>query len=100
MLSPEPDANVAPSGLKANDQTKSLCPRSRTISSPRVTSQSQTAPQVLPGVRHPDLINDQPRLIGDSLVVPDEAMDIVPAPLRHFAGLTQEPSALKEEILR
>ncbi len=43
------------------------------------------AVQVLPGVRHPDLINDQPRLIADSFVVPDEALDLVPAPLCHLA---------------
>jgi uncharacterized protein (TIGR03032 family) len=50
------------------------------------------AVQVLPGVRHPDVINDQPRLIADSFVVPDEAMEFVPGPLRHTAQLTQEPS--------
>jgi len=43
------------------------------------------AVQVLPGVRHPDVINDQPRLIADSFVMPDEALDLVPEPLRHFA---------------
>jgi uncharacterized protein (TIGR03032 family) len=43
------------------------------------------AVQVLPGVRHPDVINDQPRLIADSFVVPDEALDLVPAPLRYAA---------------
>jgi hypothetical protein len=57
------------------------------------------AVQVLPGVRHPDVINDQPRLIADSFVVPDEALDLVPAPLRHAAGVTQEPS-MPEEIVR
>jgi uncharacterized protein (TIGR03032 family) len=41
------------------------------------------AVQVLPGVRHPDVINDQPRLLADAFVVPDEALDLVPAPLRH-----------------
>ena len=44
------------------------------------------AVQVLPGVRHPDVINDQPRVISDSFVVPDEALDFVPAPLRHWAA--------------
>src|SRR5579862_4023249 len=39
------------------------------------------AVQVLPGVRCPDVINDQPRLIADSFVVPDEALELVPAPL-------------------
>ena len=43
------------------------------------------AVQVLPGVRHPDVINDQPRLIADSFVVPDEALELVPRPLRHAA---------------
>jgi uncharacterized protein (TIGR03032 family) len=41
------------------------------------------AVQMLSGVRHPDVINDQPRLIADSFVVPDEALDLVPEPLRH-----------------
>jgi uncharacterized protein (TIGR03032 family) len=58
------------------------------------------AVQVLPGVRHPDVINDQPRLIADSFVVPDEALELVPGPLRNTAQLTQEPSMLNEEILR
>ena len=34
------------------------------------------------GVRHPDMVNDQPRLIADSFVVPDEALDLVPRALR------------------
>jgi hypothetical protein len=45
--------------------------------------------QVLPGVRHPDVINDQPRLIADSFVVPDEALALVPGPLCHPARVTQ-----------
>ena len=57
------------------------------------------AVQVLPGVRHPDVINDLPRVIADAFVVPDEALDLVPEPLRHAARVTQEPSML-EEILR
>jgi hypothetical protein len=36
-------------------------------------------------VRHPDVINDQPRLIADSFVVPDEALALVPGPLCHPA---------------
>ncbi len=40
------------------------------------------AVQVLPGVRFPDLINDNPALIADSFVLADEALDVVPAPLR------------------
>jgi uncharacterized protein (TIGR03032 family) len=43
------------------------------------------AVQALPAVRHPDVINDQPRLIADAFVVPDEALDLVPAPLCHPA---------------
>jgi uncharacterized protein (TIGR03032 family) len=57
------------------------------------------AVQVLPGVRHPDVINDQPRVIADTFVVPDEALDLVPGPLCHPARVTQEPS-MPEEILR
>ncbi len=58
------------------------------------------AVQVLPGVRYPDVINDQPRPIADAFVVPDEALELVPRPLRHAARMTQEPSLLNEEILR
>jgi hypothetical protein len=42
--------------------------------------------QVLPGVRSPDLINDQPALLADSFVVPDEALRVVPEPLRYPAA--------------
>jgi uncharacterized protein (TIGR03032 family) len=37
---------------------------------------------VLPGVRYPELINDNPALIADSFVLPDAALAAVPAPLR------------------
>ena len=47
------------------------------------------AVQVLSGVRHPDVINDQPRMIADSFVVPDEALALVPGPLCHPARVTQ-----------
>jgi uncharacterized protein (TIGR03032 family) len=47
------------------------------------------AVQVLPGVQHPDVINDQPRLIADSFVVPDDALDLVPEPLRRAARVPQ-----------
>jgi uncharacterized protein (TIGR03032 family) len=57
------------------------------------------AVQVLPGMRRPDVINDQPRLIADSFVVPDEALELVPRPLRHAAAVTREPF-MPEEILR
>ena len=50
------------------------------------------AVQVLPGMRHPDVINDQPRVIADSFVVPDEALDLVPGPLRRAARVPNEPS--------
>jgi uncharacterized protein (TIGR03032 family) len=43
------------------------------------------AVQALRGVRQPDVINDQPRLIADSFVVPDETLDLVPEPLCHPA---------------
>jgi uncharacterized protein (TIGR03032 family) len=47
------------------------------------------AVQVLPRVGHPDVINDQARLIADSFVVPDEALDLVPEALRRTARVTQ-----------
>jgi Domain of unknown function (DUF4915) len=50
------------------------------------------AVQVLPGVRHPDVINDQPRVVADSFVVPDEALDFVPGSLRRAARVPNEPS--------
>src|SRR3954467_1653953 len=37
---------------------------------------------LLPGMRYPDLINDNPELIGSSFVLPDEALRDVPAELR------------------
>ena len=53
------------------------------------TWQEIFAVQVLPGVRRPNLIDNQPRLIADSFVVPDEVLDLVPAPLCHPARVTQ-----------
>ncbi len=47
------------------------------------------AVQVLPGVQRPDVINDRPRLIADSFVVPDEALDLVPRQLCHPAQVNQ-----------
>jgi len=38
-------------------------------------------------------------MIADEFVVPEEALELVPRPLRHAAGVTQEPSLL-EEMLR
>jgi uncharacterized protein (TIGR03032 family) len=43
------------------------------------------AVQALPGVRRPDVINDNPSLIADSFVVPDEALELTPESLRHPA---------------
>ena len=40
------------------------------------------AVQVLPGKRHPELINDDPKLLENSFVLPEEALGDVPAPLR------------------
>ncbi|MFM9962606.1 MAG: TIGR03032 family protein [Planctomycetaceae bacterium] len=37
---------------------------------------------VLPNSRWPDLINDQPKLIADSFILPDESLDSVPVDLR------------------
>jgi uncharacterized protein (TIGR03032 family) len=37
---------------------------------------------LLPGTRYPDLINDNPELVGSSFVLPDEALRDVPAELR------------------
>src|SRR5262249_53448532 len=43
------------------------------------------AVQVLHGALNPDLANDNPSLIADSFVVPDEALELAPEPLRHPA---------------
>ncbi len=56
------------------------------------------AVQALPGVRQLDVINDQMRVIADSFVVPDEAMEFVPGPLRHTARVTKEPSLTKKML--
>src|SRR5262249_8388867 len=42
--------------------------------------------QVLPGIRSPELINDQPALLANSFIVPDEALRSVPEPLCHVAS--------------
>jgi uncharacterized protein (TIGR03032 family) len=57
------------------------------------------AVQALPGMQHPDVINDQPRLIADSFVLPVEALGLVPEPLRHSARLSHLHST-PEEIFR
>ena len=41
---------------------------------------------VLPGMRRPDVINDEPALIADSFIVPDEALGLIPGSLRHVAS--------------
>ena len=46
------------------------------------------AVQVLPGVRRPDVINDDMRLITDSFILPNEALGLVPGPLQHPAQIT------------
>jgi hypothetical protein len=40
------------------------------------------AVQVVAGCRFTDLINDSPKLIADSFVLPDKALDSVPVPIR------------------
>ena len=40
------------------------------------------AVQTLPGVRYPDLINDDNRLLANSFVLPENALKVVPEPLR------------------
>jgi uncharacterized protein (TIGR03032 family) len=40
------------------------------------------AVQVLPGVRFPDLVNDDPPLLSNSFILPDEALEAVPESLR------------------
>jgi uncharacterized protein (TIGR03032 family) len=42
--------------------------------------------QVLSGRRSPELINDQPALLADSFIVPEEALRSVPEPLCHVAS--------------
>ena len=37
---------------------------------------------LLPGIRFPDLLNDNPEIIGSSFVLPDDALRDVPAELR------------------
>ncbi len=50
------------------------------------------AVQVLAGRRYPDLINDDNKLIGDSFVLPDDALNDVPSPLRALAVPPEEGS--------
>jgi uncharacterized protein (TIGR03032 family) len=47
------------------------------------------AVQVLPATRFPDVINDNPKLIGDCFVMPDAALDEVPDPIRHRVAVPQ-----------
>ncbi len=44
------------------------------------------AVQVLPGVRFPDLVNDDAKVLSDSFVLPDEAMRQVPESLKRSAN--------------
>jgi uncharacterized protein (TIGR03032 family) len=57
------------------------------------------AVQVLPGAQHPDVINDRPRVIADSFILPEEALALVPAPFRYTAGVIQQPHTF-DEVLR
>jgi hypothetical protein len=47
------------------------------------------AVQALPGVRYPELLNDNTALIADSFVLPDEGLESVPAPLCRRAPARQ-----------
>jgi len=49
--------------------------------------------QVLPGVRFPDLVNDQPAVLADSFVLPEDALEVVPESLR-FAAEDREAVAM------
>ena len=40
------------------------------------------AVQVLPQIRFPDLINDDPKILSDSFVLPDDALSQLPDSLR------------------
>ena len=46
-----------------------------------------------------NVINDQLKMIANSFVVPDEALDLVPGPLRYRARATQE-TAIPKGIVR
>jgi uncharacterized protein (TIGR03032 family) len=54
--------------------------------------------QVLPGTRSPELINDQPALLADSFIVPEEILRSVPEPLRHVAN--PQPGAVTQGASR
>lgn len=43
------------------------------------------AVQALPGLRYPELLNNQMDVISDSFVLPPESLGLVPGPLRHDA---------------
>jgi uncharacterized protein (TIGR03032 family) len=49
------------------------------------------AVQVVAGRRYPDLINDDEALLADSFVLPDDALDAVPEPLRSPAHAAARP---------
>jgi hypothetical protein len=48
----------------------------------RSVGQEIFAGHLLPKFRFPDLINDNRKLIADSLILPDESLASVPEPLR------------------
>ena len=43
------------------------------------------AVQVMPGRRWPELLNDDPKLLADSFVLPDAALADVPSPYPRLA---------------
>jgi uncharacterized protein (TIGR03032 family) len=51
------------------------------------------AVQVLPGLHYPELINDNPALIANSFVLPDEALAQVAAAIRFPSGQPTKPEA-------
>jgi hypothetical protein len=57
------------------------------------------AVQVVAGRRYPDLINDDEALLADSFVLPDDALDAVPEPLRMPAHRVERPEPAKSPVL-
>jgi hypothetical protein len=77
------DQFVGEQGLsEVTDSTSASC-GDCTATSIDLRKAPPAAVQVLPGMRFPDLINDQPPLIADSFIVPDEALELVREGLQH-----------------
>ena len=55
------------------------------------------AVQVVSGRRYPDLINEDPKLLDDSFVLTDEALEAVPAPLRTLAREERDKATRERE---